>query len=63
MTRLRGISIEAIDYALQIKPKVAFPVHEGGLKQPGSVHRIPPTILEPKGIKFQVLEDGKEYEF
>jgi len=54
---------EAIDYALQIKPKIAFPVHEGGLKQPGSVHRIPQTILEPAGIKFQVLDDGKEYPF
>ena len=55
---------EAIDYALELKPKIAFPVHEGMYaKQPGSVHRLPPTILEPQGIKFLILEDGKEYEF
>ncbi|MGV8142252.1 MAG: MBL fold metallo-hydrolase [Candidatus Pacearchaeota archaeon] len=54
---------DAIDYALDLKPRIAFPVHEGILKQPGITHKIPPTILEPKGIKFQILEDGKEYEF
>ena len=53
---------EAIDYALELKPKIAFPVHEGILKQPGTTHRIPPTILEPKGIKFQILEEGKGIE-
>ena len=54
---------EAIDYALELKPKIAFPVHEGILKQPGSVHRIQATILEQNGIKFQILEESKEYEF
>ena len=54
---------EAIDYALELKPKIAFPVHDGGLKQPGTTHRFPLMILEPAGIKFQVLEEGKEYEF
>lgn len=54
---------EAIDYALELKPKIAFPVHEGILKQPGTTHKIPHTILEPVGVKFQILEDGKEYEF
>lgn len=53
---------EAIDYALALKPKVAIPVHESILKQPGTVHRIPPTILEPQGIKFLILEEGKEME-
>ena len=55
--------LEAIDYALEIKPKTCFPVHEGILKQPGSTHVIPPKVLEPKGIKFMVLEIDKEYEF
>lgn len=54
---------EAIDYALEIKPKIVFPVHEGILKQPGSVHRISQAILESKGIKFQILVDDKEYHF
>ena len=55
--------LEAIDYALEIKPKACFPVHEGILKQPGSTHAIPLKVLEPKGIKFVVLEIGKEHEF
>ncbi len=55
--------LEAIDYALEIKPKTCFPMHEGILKQPGSTHAIPPKVLEPKGIKFVVLEIDKEYEF
>lgn len=54
---------EAIDYALEIKPKTCFPVHEGILKQPGSTHAIPPKVLEPNGIKFVVLEIDKEHEF
>ncbi|MFA5022715.1 MAG: MBL fold metallo-hydrolase [Candidatus Paceibacterota bacterium] len=53
----------AIDYALELKPKTCFPVHEGILKSPGTVHRIPPLVLEPTGIKFVIFEPGKEYEF
>ncbi len=53
---------EAIEYALDIKPKMAFPVHEGILKQPGTTHRMPPAILEPQGIKFLILEENKETE-
>lgn len=55
--------LEAIDYALEAKPKICFPVHEGILKQPGSTHSIPPKVLELKGIKFVALEIDKEYEF
>lgn len=55
--------LEAIDYAVEIKPKICFPVHEGILKQPGSTHRIPLQVLEQKGIKFLVLEIDKEREF
>ena len=54
---------EAIDYALNINPKIAFPVHEGMLKSPGSAHRLPPTILGPKGIRFIILEEGKQLDF
>ena len=53
---------EAIDYAIDIKPRICIPVHEGILKVPGSTHMIPPTILEPIGIKFMVLELDKETE-
>lgn len=54
---------EAIDYALGLKPKICFPVHDGILKQIGSTNLVPPQVLEPKGIKFVVLEIDKEYEF
>ncbi len=53
---------EAVDYALELKPKLCFPVHEGALQNPGTVHSIPPQILEPQGIQFTVLEIGKEVE-
>jgi len=55
--------LEVIDYALELKPKVCFPVHDGNLKSPGAAHRIPKNILEPKEIKFTVLEIGMEYTF
>lgn len=54
---------EAIDYALEMKPTVCFPVHDGILKSPGSTDWIPPQVLEPNGIKFMVLGIDKEYEF
>ncbi len=54
---------EAIDYALEIEPKACFPVHEGILKQPGTTHSIPPSILESKGIQFIILEIDEEHEF
>lgn len=54
---------EAIEYAKEIKPKICFPVHDGGLKHIGSTNRIPPIVLEPLGITFKVLELEKENEF
>jgi hypothetical protein len=54
---------EAIDYALALKPKVCFPVHDGIMKNPGSTHAIPKKILQEHGIRFEVLELDKRYEF
>lgn len=54
---------EGIDYALELNPKVCFPVHDGILKQIGSTNSIPPKVLEPKGIKFVILEIDKEVSF
>lgn len=54
---------EAIDYALTMKPKVCFPVHDGILKTPGSTHLIPPQVLEPAGISFVVLETEHPHNF
>ena len=54
---------EAIDYAMAVRPKICFPIHEGMLKKVGSPHRLPAKVLEPLGIAFQVLESEKEYLF
>ena len=54
---------EAVDYALQIKPKVAFPVHDGGLKSPGVAHRLPDKILNENGIRFVTMIEGQTTEF
>lgn len=54
---------EAIDYALELNPKICFPVHDGILKQIGSTDRIPAQVLPPKKVGFTVLEINKEYEF
>ncbi|MFH0873908.1 MAG: MBL fold metallo-hydrolase [Candidatus Komeilibacteria bacterium] len=54
----------AIDYAKQIKPKIAFPVHDG-MFAPGRgsfAHRIPRPILEAVGINFIPLIEGQEIE-
>lgn len=53
---------EVIDYALAIKPKLCFPVHDGVLARPNTTHRITGTIVGEAGIEFKALELGKEYE-
>ncbi len=53
---------EAVDYALQIKPRVAFPVHDGVMTRPELVHRWPAQVLPKEDINFVVLEIGKETE-
>jgi L-ascorbate metabolism protein UlaG (beta-lactamase superfamily) len=54
---------EAIDYALALKPKICFPIHDGIMKNPGSTHAIPAKVLTEHGIRFEVLELDKRYEF
>lgn len=49
---------EAIDYALKLKPRLVFPVHDG-LRIP-SQHLLPQRVLSANGIEFVALEeDGK----
>ncbi|MDE2188538.1 MAG: MBL fold metallo-hydrolase [Patescibacteria group bacterium] len=52
---------EAIDYALLLKPKKAFPVHDG--TRFGSAHVLPAKILGPHGIEFIVMAEGDSKEF
>lgn len=53
----------AINYALEIKPKVCFPVHDGMLKSFGASHKILSIVLEKSGIVFKNFEENKEEEF
>ena len=52
---------EAIDYALQLKPKKAFPVHDG-VRIP-TQHILPEKILGANGIEFIKLEEGGIVDF
>lgn len=52
---------EAIDYALLLKPKKAFPIHDG--TRFGSAHVLPAKILNPQGIEFVVMIEGESREF
>ena len=53
---------QAVKYALEVKPKVCFPVHDWNMKIPGVVHRTPSVVLPKNNIEFKVLEIGKEEE-
>lgn len=50
-----------IDYILEIKPRMAFPVHDGQIQtdRPGPSYRLTKQICEQNGIEFVELhEDG-----
>lgn len=50
-------------YALELKPRICFPVHDGMLSPNfGTAHRVPSMVLPEQGIEFKVLEIGKEEE-
>ena len=52
---------DAIDYAIFIKPKVAFPVHDG--TRFGSAHALPATLLPLNGIEFIPMVENDIEEF
>jgi L-ascorbate metabolism protein UlaG (beta-lactamase superfamily) len=54
---------EAIDYVKEIRPKICFPVHDGNMISAGSVHSVPPGILEPLGIRFTLPVPEREMNF
>lgn len=51
---------EAIDYALKVKPRLAFPVHDA-IRTP-FMHTVPEKVLGKNGIEFIKLEEGRELE-
>lgn len=54
----------SMKYALEIKPKMAFPVHDGMLVdgRSGPTYIVPSKILEPVNIKFIPLKEGESFE-
>ncbi|MEY4604656.1 MAG: hypothetical protein RIT43_1948 [Bacteroidota bacterium] len=52
---------EALDYAIKLKPKKAFPVHDG--TRFGSAHVLPGKVLPQNGIEFVVMVEGDTKEF
>lgn len=56
---------EAVDYAISVKPKKAFPVHDGMLyKDRRSITRaLPAKLLTEKGIEFVDMNEGDCKEF
>jgi L-ascorbate metabolism protein UlaG (beta-lactamase superfamily) len=54
---------EAVEYALALKPRVVFPVHDGILKNVGLGHAVPSKILPENDIEFVAMSEGDEREF
>lgn len=56
---------DTIRYALSIKPKRVFPIHDGMLQKDriGGAHKIPEKVLVENGIDFIIINDGDEKEF
>jgi L-ascorbate metabolism protein UlaG (beta-lactamase superfamily) len=54
---------DAMKYVLDVRPKICFPVHDGGVKSFGSAHRVPEAVLPKFGIVFKSLTDAKVEEF
>lgn len=52
---------DAIRYAIRIKPKFAFPIHDGNLdwsRGAGITHRIPEQVLKSHNIDFRPMGAG-----
>ena len=54
---------ESIDYALAIKPKACFPVHDAINKNPGMTNTLGERVLKPMGIPYTVLELDNAHTF
>jgi L-ascorbate metabolism protein UlaG (beta-lactamase superfamily) len=55
---------EALQYALDVKPRVAFPVHDGMYKSGMNfAGRLAESIFSPLGITFTEMNEGDKKEF
>ena len=54
---------EAIEYAVKLKARVCFPVHDAVMASPTMFHGMTQRLLESEGIDFVSLDAGQEAEF
>ena len=54
---------DAVAFAEEVRPRVAFPVHDGMLKIIGPFHFVPKMALEKSGIEFVPMVEGDYKEF
>lgn len=54
---------EAIDYALAVQPKISFAVHDAVLAHPEMLNGIPQRILAQLGVRLDMLDLKRTYEF
>ena len=54
---------DSIIYALELNPKICFPVHDGMLKSSGIAHKIPELFLSTSNIIFKSFDEKNEEEF
>lgn len=53
---------DSIEYAISIKPRICFPVHDWNIKSGAFLAAIPSKFLEKENIQYNILEIGKEEE-
>lgn len=51
---------ESIDWAIQIKPRVCIPVHDGMLQPREWIYGLPSKVLPGAGIQFDAITPGKQ---
>ena len=54
---------EAIDYAVALKPRATFPVHDAMFKNPSFMYGMLAKILGDKGIGFLPMNDSDQKDF
>jgi len=54
---------EVIEYAVKLKVKKCFPVHDAVLAKPSMFHGMIQRLLEAEGIEFVALDNGQSAEF
>jgi L-ascorbate metabolism protein UlaG (beta-lactamase superfamily) len=54
---------EAIEYAIAVKPRVAFPVHDAIMRNPSMFHGFFGPLLKGVSVDFVSMSDGDSHDF